>query len=125
MIKVYFESKNHAELVAKFNSEELYNLCLPVLVLEAQKHRMVVTESVDDDSEITTFMYFANNFPNNWIDLVWADSLLTGRHLNEKWNALNQSNDIGGTLNFFKLFMMLGVTNKKTLLTWIDNNYEI
>ena len=31
MIKVYFESGTHAELVAIFDSEDLYMACLPIL----------------------------------------------------------------------------------------------
>ncbi len=46
MIRVYFESKNHSELVATFESEELYMVCLPSLEEEAKKHRMIVTESI-------------------------------------------------------------------------------
>lgn len=45
MLKVYFESKTHAELVATFETEELYIKCLPILEEEARKTRMIVTES--------------------------------------------------------------------------------
>lgn len=31
MIKVYFEVRHYAELVAKFNDEETYKACLPSL----------------------------------------------------------------------------------------------
>lgn len=48
MIKVYFESSAHAELVATFDSEETYNACLPALLKEAKANRMTVTESVED-----------------------------------------------------------------------------
>jgi hypothetical protein len=46
MVKVYYESSSHAELVATFETEELYNKCLPILEIDARKHRMVVTESI-------------------------------------------------------------------------------
>lgn len=46
MIKVYFESKNHSELAAIFDTEELYLICRPQLVKEAKKRRMTVTESI-------------------------------------------------------------------------------
>lgn len=47
MIKVYFESKGvlYAELVAVFQSDELYMKCLPALEEEAESRRMIVTES--------------------------------------------------------------------------------
>ena len=70
------------------------------------------------------FMYFANNFPHDWIELVWSDNPHMGRHLQEKWHALTQSNEFGGTLNFFRLFMQLDDSNKTTLLTWIEENYK-
>ena len=50
MVKVYFESKFHAELVAIFDTEELYDLCFPSLEKEAKKHRMIVTESIEDEN---------------------------------------------------------------------------
>lgn len=48
MIRVYFESNAHAELVATFESEELYNACLPILEKTASEQRMVVTETIDE-----------------------------------------------------------------------------
>jgi hypothetical protein len=48
MVKVYFESSSHAELVATFESEEIYLLCLPVLEKKAESQNMIVTESIDD-----------------------------------------------------------------------------
>ena len=44
MIKVYAESKNHAELWATFEDEALYIQCLPVLKAQAHKDRMIITE---------------------------------------------------------------------------------
>ncbi len=47
MVKVYFESSSHAELVAVLDNEEIYMALLPALEAEAEKHRMIVTESVE------------------------------------------------------------------------------
>lgn len=47
MIKVYFESKNHAELVAIFDTETEYDVCFPALEKLAKQNRMIVTESVE------------------------------------------------------------------------------
>jgi len=44
MIKVYFESNWHAELVATFESEDLYIASLPALEKKAKKQGMIVTE---------------------------------------------------------------------------------
>ncbi len=48
MIKVYFESSSHAELVATFESEELYMVCLPALEKKAKEQRMIVTEDAEE-----------------------------------------------------------------------------
>lgn len=52
MIKVYFESGRHAELVATFESESVYMACLPILEVLASEQRMIVTESIADDTEM-------------------------------------------------------------------------
>ena len=49
MIKVYFESNSHADLVATFESEEVYALCIPALEKEAQSKGMKLTESVEEN----------------------------------------------------------------------------
>lgn len=51
MIKVYFESSSHAELIATFETEELYMTCLPALEAKAKEARMKVTEAIEDDIE--------------------------------------------------------------------------
>lgn len=52
MVRVYFESNSHAELVATFETEELYNQCLPILEAEAKKQRMIVTETIDESFDV-------------------------------------------------------------------------
>lgn len=49
MIRVYFESNIHAELIATFESEESYTACLPALEKLASKQGMIVTDHLDDD----------------------------------------------------------------------------
>jgi len=48
MVKVFFESNGHADLVAVFETEELYMACLPILEYQAKENRMIVTESLID-----------------------------------------------------------------------------
>jgi len=52
MVKVYYESNSHAELVATFTSEDTYISCLPALKANAKKHRMKVTEMVIEGGKI-------------------------------------------------------------------------
>lgn len=48
MIKVYFESSAHSELVAVFATDALYMACLPALEEKAKEGRMIVTESDEE-----------------------------------------------------------------------------
>jgi hypothetical protein len=54
VITVFFEneSPSHADLVAKFDSEELYMACLPALETMAKSMNMFVSESVDEDGSV-------------------------------------------------------------------------
>lgn len=45
MVKVFFESNAHAEQVASFNDDKLYNLCVPALEAAAADCGMKLTES--------------------------------------------------------------------------------
>ena len=51
-IVVYFENSISAEKVAQFSSEKLYVACLPALEAEAQKDRLVVTESCSELGDV-------------------------------------------------------------------------
>ena len=55
MILVFFESDNHSELRAVFESDEDYNKCVPTLEKMAADEGMIVTESVNNQpiDEIT------------------------------------------------------------------------
>lgn len=48
VIRVYFESSAHAEMVAVFDSESTYTRCLPALEKMAKGARMVVTEGITE-----------------------------------------------------------------------------
>jgi hypothetical protein len=74
--------------------------------------------------QITEFMYFANNFPHDWIQQVWSDNTSMCNHITSKWVGLNERNSYGGTLNFFKLYMELDGGNQAKLCEWITLNYS-
>lgn len=48
MIVVYFESKKHAEEVARYETEQDYWEQLPLLEKMAQAANMIVTESIEE-----------------------------------------------------------------------------
>lgn len=54
MVKVYFETPNgsYSELVAIFDSENTYMICLMALKIKAKEMNMIVTESIQDTSSI-------------------------------------------------------------------------
>lgn len=58
MVKVYFESlgadgnPNYAELVAILDNEETYDKLLPMLEKMAEEAGMIVTESIEDETDI-------------------------------------------------------------------------
>jgi len=52
MVKVYFESKRHAEHVATFVDEATYDVCFPALEKMAKEARMFVTESVLEEEDL-------------------------------------------------------------------------
>lgn len=47
LINVYFESNTHAELIAQFNSEEIYMSCVPALEKLAEEKNLFLTESIE------------------------------------------------------------------------------
>jgi hypothetical protein len=55
LVKVYLENGSYAEttttkeLIATFQSEELYMLAVPALEAYAKENNLILTESVDDE----------------------------------------------------------------------------
>lgn len=54
-VVVYFETPKalHAEVVAQFNSEELYMACLPTLEQIAKQDGLIVSESVRENDFVS------------------------------------------------------------------------
>ena len=48
MVKVYFEYSKHTDLVATFENDYLYMLCLPALEKEAKKRNAKISESLEN-----------------------------------------------------------------------------
>lgn len=58
MVKVYFETGIHAELVAIFDSEETYDSCFEALEKLRKKHGFdFISESVEDEKQINNLNY--------------------------------------------------------------------
>lgn len=69
MIKVYAESKSHAELWATFETEELYSACLPALEKKAKDCGMIITESVVTSEEFAKEVLKEKGFQ---VDNLWS-----------------------------------------------------
>jgi len=116
-------SKGDEVLSDEFLLNESYNN-EEYLWTEWESEEIEVVEPVFvGNSNIIKFMYFANNFPHDWIQKVWSNNEHMTGHITSKWTSLNASNSFGGTLNFFKLFMELDDNNRNILCDWIDSNY--
>jgi hypothetical protein len=53
MVKVYFEGRNDAELVAMFDNDDTYAMCAKILERFAKRNGKVLTESVEEDIELS------------------------------------------------------------------------
>ena len=49
LVKVYLENGSYAELIATFQSEELFMLAVPALEAYAKENNLILSESVDDE----------------------------------------------------------------------------
>ena len=78
MIKVYFESKNHAELAATFTNEDTYLACLPALENTAKKSNMKVTESCDLNEITEAKKTLKEN--NCFIGQIWTFSEIAEKY---------------------------------------------
>ena len=63
---------------------------------------------------------FSFNYPHNFISLVWDGSM--SNHLQSKFNGFYS--DHGSKAVFNAFYMSLDRGNQKTLLNWIDANYN-
>jgi hypothetical protein len=63
MVKVYFEGKGYASLVAIFQDEFMYNACLPALQTECKRQGYkYITESVEENEWLSSKGQFPNGF---------------------------------------------------------------
>ena len=53
MVKVYFEGRNYAELVAMFDNDDTYAMCAKILERFAKRNGCILTESVEEDIELS------------------------------------------------------------------------
>jgi hypothetical protein len=83
-VKVYFESKGSADHVATFNNENTYDLCRIALGGEARKHRMKLTENIEEGKGMPLSEDAIAELRSYIVDSGYEDSLLM--QLNDKKN---------------------------------------
>ena len=125
--------KNHKEKYIDFDSKEaMYSD--EFILADAYEQELYIWTTFEDEDEdeviesgadqIENFMYFAYNYPMGWIQSVWGDGSSLANHIEAKWNNLNKRNGMGGTANFFNLYMELSQGNREVLAEYISINYN-
>lgn len=64
-------------------------------------------------------IYFALNFPHNFIEQVWGEETAIGKHLRSKFNGYYSETNTYGV--FVKFFVNLDGENQQILTDWIEN----
>lgn len=111
---VFRESGCNYEGFSAHSEEELIQH-LKTLVDPVSEPKLPLYEST------IKFMYFAHNFPPNWVWKCWgrAGDTVLSNHLIDKWHGYGAT-----TKGFFKFFMELSNHNQVMLCKWIDENYD-
>ena len=71
---------------------------------------------------INKYVYFAYNYPPNFIAQAWADNTNMGQHLQEKFSGYYTKYGAEGVMNRF--YVELSTDNQKILEDWILANYK-
>jgi hypothetical protein len=111
---------NEVSVWEKFEYEPLDNLMEYIDDLTDMLVEAANEVKPTNHSNTINFMYFAYNFPPNWIFKVWRGETVLCNHLLAKMRGYSGN----GTENFFKFFMELSDGNKAKLCKWIDANYH-
>ena len=71
---------------------------------------------------VENFLYFAYNYPHNFIAKVWADDNRLKEHFEVKFSGYYEK--LGSRSAVVELFFSLDHENRARLLDWVDNNYK-
>ncbi len=71
---------------------------------------------------IRNYVYFALNYPNDFIDQIWGDEANMAEHLKEKFSSYYKKVGPVGAMNEF--FVNLDIENQRQLANWILENYQ-
>jgi len=74
------------------------------------------------ESPIHKYVYFAFNYPNDFIEQTWADDENLMTHLKSKFQGYYNKYGSASVMNYF--YTELDVQNQRKLDDWIINNYN-
>lgn len=71
---------------------------------------------------INKWMFFTFNFPNDFIEKVWADDPSLIRHLENKFRSLYEYRGSYGVIPAF--YGELSANNRMKLMQWVMDNFN-
>ena len=74
-------------------------------------------------NQTRNFVYFAANYPSNFIHQCWADETETLTHIRFRFIQYNEAN-AGPTAAFFKWFFSLSERHQSKLINWVNVHYK-
>jgi hypothetical protein len=84
--------------------------------------KQTIKEEVGGKSSINKFVYFSQNYPNDFIEQIWGTSGNMSKHLNDKFSLYyDKHGSVGAMVGFY---MNLDSENQKMLEEYIINNYK-
>ncbi len=71
---------------------------------------------------INKWIFFAMNYPHDFIERCWEDDKNLARHLQAKFDYYYKTYGCRAVMNTF--FCALSGNNRKRLMTWVIENYN-
>lgn len=71
---------------------------------------------------INKWVFFAMNYPHDFIEKVWADNKNLAQHLRAKFNHYHETYGSRAVMNTF--YCELDGNNKRKLMAWVLDNYN-
>jgi len=84
-------------------------------------HEEILTEA-RNSSPFHKYVYFAFNYPNNWIEKIWEGNTHMIEHLNTKFNSAYSRYGSKAAMNMF--YVDLDSDNQQIFEDWVMANYN-
>ena len=107
------------EEVSPDNNDKPENIAVSPVGGVVEKSEINEAQSI---SPIHNYVYFAYNYPSDFIEKAWAEDPNMVQHLKSKFDGFYKQYGAGGVMN--KFYTELDNENQKTLEDWIMANYH-